>query len=89
MGDDGSGSYSNIIAGMRWVKSHVASRGYRQAVAVMSLGACAAHLRPPPPARRSRRCLPHLWRLSQRLVLTYHVASLSLAQNPQLKPPKP
>lgn len=34
----GSGSYSNIISGLGWVKNHVRNNGYRQAVAVMSLG---------------------------------------------------
>lgn len=38
MGDDGSGSYSNIIAGLRWVKEHVQKNGYKQAVASLSIG---------------------------------------------------
>ncbi|GFH11622.1 uncharacterized protein HaLaN_07152 [Haematococcus lacustris] len=34
----GSGSYSNIISGLGWVKNYVQQNGIRQAVAVMSLG---------------------------------------------------
>ncbi|PRW33568.1 serine protease [Chlorella sorokiniana] len=37
MGDDGSGSYSNIIAGMNWVVQHVKKNGWR-GVVNMSLG---------------------------------------------------
>ncbi|PRW33667.1 serine protease [Chlorella sorokiniana] len=37
MGDDGSGSYSNIIAGMNWVVQHVRKNGWR-GVVNMSLG---------------------------------------------------
>ncbi|PSC70000.1 serine protease [Micractinium conductrix] len=37
MGDDGSGSYSNIIAGMNWVLQHVKKNGWR-GVVNMSLG---------------------------------------------------
>ncbi|KAL4856963.1 Extracellular serine proteinase [Chlorella vulgaris] len=37
MGNDGSGSYSNIIAGMRWVVQHVQRNGWR-GVVNMSLG---------------------------------------------------
>jgi hypothetical protein len=38
MGADGSGSYSDIIAGMQWVRSHVQRNGYRGAVVTMSIG---------------------------------------------------
>eukprot|EP00887_Chlorella_sp_A99_P000109 scaffold16.g109.t1 len=41
MGDDGSGSYSNIIAGMQWVRNHVARNGWRGVVS-MSLGGPAS-----------------------------------------------
>eukprot|EP00775_Hariotina_reticulata_P008272 gene8272-8460_t len=37
MGADGSGSYSNIIAGMQWVKAHKQRNGYTSAVISMSL----------------------------------------------------
>jgi hypothetical protein len=38
MAADGSGSYSDIIAGLQWVKAHVQRNGYRQAVVSMSIG---------------------------------------------------
>ncbi|GFR51838.1 hypothetical protein Agub_g14303, partial [Astrephomene gubernaculifera] len=37
MDSQGSGSYSDIIAGLGWVKDHVARNGYKQAVVTMSL----------------------------------------------------
>lgn len=49
MGDDGSGSYSNIIAGMNWVRQHVQRNGWR-GVVNMSLGGELA-----PPHSHSRR----------------------------------
>jgi hypothetical protein len=38
MAADGSGSYSNIIAGLQWVKGHVQRNGYRQAIVSLSIG---------------------------------------------------
>ena len=37
MGDDGQGTYSNIITGLQWVGAHVAAGGWR-GVVNMSLG---------------------------------------------------
>lgn len=60
MRDDGSGSYSDIISGMRWVKSHVQRNGFRQAVLSMSLGACSGQeLLPCVPCLPLRRPASH------------------------------
>lgn len=32
MGDDGEGSYSDIITGLQWVLAHVAANGWRGVV---------------------------------------------------------
>lgn len=37
LGDNGAGSYSNVVAGLAWVKQHVAANGW-PAVVSMSLG---------------------------------------------------
>lgn len=38
LGDNGAGSYSNVIAGLAWVKQHVQANGNWPAVVSMSLG---------------------------------------------------
>lgn len=38
LGDNGAGSYSNVIAGLAWVKQHVEANGNWPAVVSMSLG---------------------------------------------------